>query len=146
MADPRDSKLTLKQLTVHFPAGTTQAGATARVADLEKATRALQGCGTVGKVASELNAEVVDNDSVVVRQLPPKLQEMVLAMQIGQATPWFGTPEEGVRTLVLCGRDDATAAAPNIEEIENQITQARVNKRAEAVLRDLRRDAVIEYR
>jgi len=146
MADPRDAKLTLKQLTVHFPAGTTQAGATARVAELEKTTRALQGCGTVARVASELNAEVVDNDSVVVRQLPPKLQEMVLAMQIGQATPWFGTPEDGVRTLVLCGRDEAAVAIPGAEAIQDQITQARVNKRAEAVLRDLRRDAVIEYR
>ena len=146
MADPRDSKLTLKQLTVHFPAGTTQAGATARVAELEKTTRALQGCGTVAKVASELNAEVVDNDSVLVRALPPKLQEMVLAMQIGQATPWFGTPEDGVRTLVLCGRDDAAVATPQPDAIQDQITQTRGNKRAEAVLRDLRRDAVIEYR
>jgi len=145
-SNPRDAKLTLKQLTVHFPAGTTQAGATARVADLEKATRALQGCGTVAKVAADLNAEVVDNDSVVVKQLPPKLQDMVLAMQIGQATPWFGTPEDGVRTLVLCGRDDPQVAIPQPDQISDQITTARVNKRAEAVLRDLRRDAVIEYR
>jgi peptidyl-prolyl cis-trans isomerase SurA len=146
MADPKQARLTLKQLTVHFPAGTTQAGATARVSELEKATRALQGCGTVAKVAGELNAEVVDNDSVKVGQLPPKLQEMVLAMQIGQATPWFGTPEDGVRTLVLCGRDDAPVAAPQADAIQDQITQARVNLRAQAVLRDLRRDAVIEYR
>ncbi|MEO9132272.1 MAG: peptidylprolyl isomerase, partial [Sphingomonas sp.] len=145
-ADPRDAKLTLKQLTVHFPAGTTQAGATARVSELEKATRALQGCGTVGKVAAELNAEVVDNDSVVVRVLPAKLQEMVLAMQIGQATPWFGTPEDGVRTLVLCGRDDAPPPEMQAEQVQDKMTQERVNLRAQAVLRDLRRDAVIEYR
>jgi peptidyl-prolyl cis-trans isomerase SurA len=146
MSDPRDAKLTLKQLTVHFPAGTTQAGATARVSELEKATRALQGCGTVAKVAAELNAEVVDNDSVLVRVLPAKLQEMVLAMQIGQATPWFGTPEDGVRTLVLCGRDDPPSAAPQAETVMEQKTQEKVNLRAQAVLRDLRRDAVIEYR
>jgi len=146
MADPLQAKLTLKQLTVHFPAGTTQAGATSRVAELEKTTRALQGCGTVAKVAAELNAEVVDNDSVKVGQLPPKLRDMILAMQIGQATPWFGTPEDGVRTLVLCGRDDAPVATPQADAIQDQITQSRVNLRAQAVLRDLRRDAVIEYR
>ncbi|GAA0314838.1 peptidylprolyl isomerase [Sphingomonas oligophenolica] len=146
-ADPRDSKLTLKQLTVKFPAGTTQAAAGARVAELEKATRAMQGCGTAAKVAADLGAEVVDNDSVIVRQLPPKLQEMVLAMQIGQATPWFGTPQDGVRTLVLCGRDDAAGGVlPTAEQVTDQITQQRVNLRAQAVLRDLRRDAVIEYR
>ena len=147
MADPRDSKLTLKQLTVKFPAGTTQAAAGERVAELEKATRAMQGCGTAAKVAAQLGAEVVDNDSVIVRQLPPKLQEMVLAMQIGQATPWFGTPEDGVRTLVLCGRDEAAGGVlPTADQVQDQITQSRVNLRAAAVLRDLRRDAVIEYR
>ena len=147
MADPRDAKLTLKQLTVKFPAGTTQAAAGARVAELEKATKAMQGCGTAAKVAADLGADVVDNDSVVVRQLPAKLQEMVLAMQIGQATPWFGTPADGVRTLVLCGRDDPQGGVlPTADQVQDQITQTRVNLRAQAVLRDLRRDAVIEYR
>ena len=146
-ADPRDAKLTLKQLTVKFPAGTTQAAAGERVAELEKATKAMQGCGTAAKVAADLGAEVVDNDSVTVKQLPPKLQEMVLAMQIGQATPWFGTPADGVRTLVLCGRDDPQGGVlPTAEQVQDQITAAHVNLRAQAVLRDLRRDAVIEYR
>ena len=146
-ADPRNAKLTLKQLTVKFPPGTTQAAAGERVAELEKATKAMQGCGTAAKVAAQLGADVVDNDSVTVNQLPPKLQEMVLAMQIGQATPWFGTPADGVRTLVLCGRDDTQVAAlPQADAVSDTITQQRVNLRAQAVLRDLRRDAVIEYR
>jgi peptidyl-prolyl cis-trans isomerase SurA len=147
MADPRDAQLTLKQLTVRFPAGTTQAVAGTRVAELEKATRAMQGCGNVAKVAGELNAEVVDNASVKARDLPARLQEMVLKMQVGEATPWFGTPQDGVRTLVLCGRDDPQVAAlPQAEQVQSRIEQQRVNLRAQGVLRDLRRDAVIEYR
>jgi peptidyl-prolyl cis-trans isomerase SurA len=147
MSDPRDAQLTLKQLTVKFPAGITQAAAGERVAELEKTTRAMRGCGSVAKVAADLNAEVVDNASVQVRALPARLQEMVLKMQIGEATPWFGSPTEGVRTLVLCGRDDPPAAgAPQAEQVQQRMEQQRVNLRAQAVLRDLRRDAVIEYR
>ena len=147
MADPKDAQLTLKQLTVRFPAGITQAAATAKVSELETATRAMHGCGNVAKVAASLNAEVVDNASVQVRALPPKLQEMVLGMQIGEATPWFGSPTEGVRALVLCGRDDPPAGgAPQPDQVQAQEEQKRVNLRALGVLRDLRRDAVIEYR
>ena len=147
MADPRDAQLTLKQLTVKFPAGMTQAAAGVRVAALEKATREMRGCGNVAKVAGELDAEVVDNASVKARDLPPRLQEMVLKMQIGEATPWFGSPTEGVRTLVLCGRDDPQVAGlPQAEQVQSRIEQQRVNLRAQGVLRDLRRDAVIEYR
>ncbi|HEX8384389.1 MAG TPA: peptidylprolyl isomerase [Sphingomonas sp.] len=146
-ADPRDSRLSLKQLTVRFPEGTTQADATKRAAAFATATQALRGCGTVDRVAATLNAEVVDNDTVRVRDLPPQLQEIMLNLQIGQSTPPFGTPQEGVRALVLCGRDDPTTGQlPRADQIQNQLEQTRVNLRATQKLRDLRRDAVVEYR
>lgn len=146
-ADPRDARLSLKQLTVRFPAGTTQAQASTRVADFAKAIGALQGCGTVAKVAAQIGAEVVDNDTVRIRDLPPQLQEIMVKLQIGQSTPPFGSPTEGVRALVLCGRDDAAAGSlPRADQIQGQLEQQRVNLRAQQKLRDLRRDAVIEYR
>ena len=146
-ADPRDAKLSLKQLTVRFPAGTGQAEATKRAAAFATATRALRGCGTVDQVAATLNAEVVDNDTVRVRDLPPQLQEIMLNLQIGQSTPPFGSAEDGVRALVLCGRDDPTTGQlPRADQIQNQLEQTRVNLRATQKLRDLRRDAVVEYR
>jgi peptidyl-prolyl cis-trans isomerase SurA len=146
-ADPRDAKLSLKQLTIRFPPNTTQAEATARAAAFANGLKTLQGCGTADRIGAQLGAEVVDNDTVQVRQLPPPLQEIVLRLQIGQATPPFGTPQEGVRALVLCGRDDARVAAlPQAAQVQNQLEQTRVNLRAQQKLRDLRRDAVIDYR
>ena len=38
-----------------------------------------------------------------------------------------------------------TATAPNLEQIEQKLLDDKVNKRAQRYLRDLRRDAVIEY-
>jgi peptidyl-prolyl cis-trans isomerase SurA len=48
---------------------------------------------------------------------------------------------------VLCGRDDtASAQLPGSEQIQSQLEQQRVNLRAQQALRDLRRDAIVEYR
>ena len=105
------------------------------------------GCGRVDETAAKIGAEVVDNDQVRVRDLPPPLQEMLLKLQIGQATPPFGSQKEGVRVLVLCGRDDPqTASDPSFEQIMAQLEEERVGRRAQRYLRDLRRDAVIDYR
>ncbi|WP_184115754.1 peptidylprolyl isomerase [Sphingomonas abaci] len=146
-ADPRDARLSLKQLTVHFPAGTTQAQATQRAAAFAEGLKKIQGCGTVAKIASGVGAEVVDNDTVRIRDLPPQLADIMLQLQIGQATPPFGSAESGVRALVLCGRDDPQSGQlPSSDQIQNQLQQQRVNLRAQQKLRDLRRDAVVEYR
>ena len=68
-------------------------------------------------------------------------------LQVGQATPPFGSPDTGVRVLVLCGRDDPrTASLPSMEQIQNGIEQERVNLRAQRMLQNLRRDAIVEYR
>ena len=67
-------------------------------------------------------------------------------MQIGESTPPFGSAAEGVRALVLCGRDDPPdTSAPSFDQIMAQMEEDRVNKRARTYLRDLRRDAVIDY-
>ncbi len=146
-ADPRDAKLSLKQLTLRFPPNTNQAQAAARAQAFAKATQELRGCGTVEKVAAGIGADVVDNDTVRIRDLPPQLQEIMLKLQVGQSSPPFGSAEQGVRALVLCGRDDAQAGSvPNSQQIQGQLEQQRVNLRAQQKLRDLRRDAVVDYR
>jgi len=89
---------------------------------------------------------VVDNDGVKIRDLPPQLQQILLSMQIGQTTPPFGAVSDGVRILVVCGRDEPTdGALPASEKVMEQMEEERVNKRARIYLRDLRRDAIIEY-
>jgi peptidyl-prolyl cis-trans isomerase SurA len=146
-ADPRDAKLALRQLFLPFPAGTTEAQASAKVAAFTEATQAIRGCGDATKVAQTQKAEIVDNDAVTVRSLPPALQEIILKLNVGQATPPFGSPKDGVRVLVVCGREDPrNGALPSAAQIQQGLEQERVNLRAQRMMRDLRRDAVIEYR
>ena len=145
-ADPRDAVLSLKQISVNFAPGTTQAQATEKAKQFADAMQAARGCATVDPIAQGLGAEVVINDQMKARELPAQLQSMVLGLNVGETTPPFGSIKEGVRVLMLCGRDDpATGGAPTFDQVENQILDERINKRALTYLRDLRRDAVIDY-
>lgn len=145
-ADPRDAVLSLKQVSVTFPKGTTRAQAEPLVARFTAASRAVGGCGGADKLGSDFHAEVLQRDDVKLRDLPPSLQQIMLPMQVGQSTPPFGSIDEGVRVLVMCGRDEVQANEPSFDEVYSQLNEDRVNSRSRRYLRDLRRDAVIEFR
>ena len=144
--DPRDAVLSLKQVSISFPKGTARRLAEPIVARFAEAARTVGGCGGADKIAAEFHGEVVQQDGVKMRDLPPALQQMMLPMQVGQATQPFGSLEEGVRTLVICGRDEVDPTAPSYDEVYSQLNEERVNSRSRRYLRDLRRDAVIEFR
>ena len=145
-ADPRDALLSLKQVSITFPKGTTREQAEPIVAKFAEASRNIGGCGGAEKIAGEFHGEVVTSDQVKMRELPATLQQMMLPMQVGQATQPFGSLEEGVRVLVICGRDEADSTAPTYDDIYSQLNEERVNMRSRRYLADLRRDAIIEFR
>jgi peptidyl-prolyl cis-trans isomerase SurA len=147
-ADPLMAQLSLKQLTIPLKADTTEAQARAKVEEIGRLSQNTGGCGGVEALAQKVGGEVAFNDAVRMKDLPAQLQAILGRMSIGEATPAFGSAEEGLRVLVLCGRDDSQvqAKAPNFEEIYAQMNDERVNMRARRYLRDLRRDAIVDYR
>ena len=146
LSDPRDAVLSLKQVSVIFPKGTKREVAEPIVGRFAEAAKNIGGCGGADKLAAEFHAEVVSSDQVKMRDLPAALQQLMLPMQVGQATPPYGTLEDGIRVLVMCGRDEPQSTAPSYDDVYNQLNEERVNSRARRYLRDLRRDAVIEFR
>ena len=145
-ADPRDARLSLKQLSIEFKPGSTEAEASAQAANFAQATKSIRGCGEADKIAASIGATVVNNDQVLARELPPQLQDTVLALSVGEVTPPFGSVKDGVRVLILCGRDDAQVdSGPTFDQMMTTLEDERINKRAQLYLRDLRRDAIIEY-
>ena len=108
--------------------------------------KAAKGCAQADAVAASLGAEVVTNDQLKARELPGPLQTLVLGLSPGETTPPFGSIKDGVRVLMLCGRDDPkVAGGVTFEEVQTQKEDERINRRAQAYMRDLRRDAVIDY-
>lgn len=145
-ADPRDATLSLKQISISFAPDINEATATARAQDFAEKMKAAKGCAQADAVAASLGAEVVTNDQMKARELPGQLQTLVLSLSPGETTPPFGSIQDGVRVLMLCGRDDPkVAGGVSFEEVQAQKEDERINRRAQAYLRDLRRDAVIDY-
>ncbi|WP_296720748.1 peptidylprolyl isomerase [Erythrobacter sp.] len=146
MADPNEALLNLKQIAINFEPGVSEAEAEAKVNEFGAFVESLRGCGDVEAGATAIGAQVVTNDQIKAASLPEQLRAIILNLQIGQTTPLFGGVEEGVRVLMLCGRDDpADAGAPTFAAVMDDIEQERINKRAQRYLRDLRNDAYIEY-
>ncbi len=145
-ADPRDATLSLKQISISFAKGTPQEQADVRIAEFNANVAKMRGCGDADAIAKEIGADVVSNDQIAARALPEALQDALLKLSVGQSTPAFGSVEDGVRVLMLCGRDDPQVdSGPSFDQLMNQLEDERVNKRAQRYLRDLRRDAIIEY-
>ena len=144
--DPRDAVLSLKQISISFPKGTTRQQAEPTVNRFAEAARNIGGCGGAERIGTEFQGEVVSNDQVKMRDLPQVLQQMMLPMQIGQATQPVGSIEDSVRVFVICGRDEVDSTQPSFDDVYNQLSEERTNIRARRYLRDLRRDAIIEFR
>ncbi|MGB3472844.1 MAG: peptidylprolyl isomerase [Erythrobacter sp.] len=146
MADPRDAVLSLKQISIAFAPDVSQEDAEAKIQQFTNFVGGLRGCADADSAKAAIGASVVSNDQIRARSLPEQLQNLILRLQVGQTTPAFGSPQEGVRVLMLCGRDDPVdAGAPTADTIEAQLEEERTNKRAQRYLRDLRNDAYIEY-
>ena len=58
----------------------------------------------------------------------------------------FGSLEDGVRVLVICGRDEVDPSLPTYDQVLASMNEERVNVRTRRYLRDLRRDAIIDFR
>ena len=145
-ADPRDAILSLKQIQISFDQNATQAANEARLQEFLAGVQTMRGCGSANEIADRIGASVVDNDQLRARALPEQLQQIVLGLGIGEATPPFGDLKDGVRVLMLCGRDDPEVqSGPDFDQLMQQIEDERINRAAQRYLRDLRNDAYIEY-
>lgn len=146
MSDPRDSTLELKQIAVDFPKGTSEAQAAPMVKRFADETQKISGCGAADSIAKSLGAEVVNRDNIRIGDLPGPLQQVMLGLNVGQSTPPYGSLEEGVRVFVLCGRNaPKEVAQKTFDQIQSEIEDERVERRAQLYMRSIRRDAIIDY-
>lgn len=145
-SDPRDAVLSLAQISAPLPAGLTEETFQAFQADYLAKIGSIRGCGDLDRGAAEFGLTVVRNQEVPARNLPASLQGELLSLSLGQVTPPFPAGDSSISVLMLCGRDDPqVAAAPDFDKVLADLEDERVNKRAQAFLRDLRRDAIVTY-
>lgn len=145
--EPLDELLDLRQITYRFTRRTTQEEVEQWGTMAEEKLASVSSCDQVPRLAADLGERAVlrNHGEVALKQLNPELRKIIRPLQTGEHTDILNTPE-GLVIFFVCGRRMPEATLPTREQVEQQLTQQRVSMMARRYLRDLRRDAIIEYK
>ncbi|MGE0666573.1 MAG: peptidylprolyl isomerase [Sphingomonadales bacterium] len=140
-ADPDDTQVELQQIIVK-----TAADPAAQRQRLAAQAETLKSCEGVGQLAAAMGAEDTGSlGTVRLGDLPPPVRTAVRSVEIGQASEPVQTGTD-FRILVVCGKKVAEVREPTPAEIEDFLSNQRLAMMARRYLRDLRRDAIIDYK
>jgi len=142
--DPLDTQLVLNQL--HLPAAEIAAGLDKYMAVATRLKTTTTNCDTVPALAAEAGISGrTDIAPLRLRDLTNEFREQVESLQIGQATDVLDA-EDGKRVLIVCNRQEPEVQEPDFDAVFNQLEQQRLSMMARRYLRDIRRDAIVDYR
>ena len=143
--DENDIRITLKQIL--FDKGD---GSEATLNALRKKTSAIlirtDNCELLEENAKALDAiDFGDLRTFTIREFNAELKDQFLNMEIGSGTKPLESEEE-FRSYILCEKEIPEVMLPEFETVLDNLTQSRVQLIARRHLRDLRRDAIVDYR
>ena len=149
MRDKRDgasaSLVALKQVMVELPETATEADVAAASQRLEAIRGQLTCDNILTRARSEqglLGADLGESD---VQNLAPQFQQVARSAEIGTISSPVRTPL-GVHLVAVCGRRVGGAEAPDARAVENQLFRQNISTLGRRYMRDLRGQALIEYK
>lgn len=146
VADPLDTQVAMRQLLLTTEKVTDSDATTLfeeTVGDLHSRTRTCEGLEAIQSAAGADGR--LDIGAVRLRDLQGEIRSAVEGLEINQATPVLKM-EDGWRVLVICGRQEPQVQEPDFDLIMQQLEQQRLSMMGRRYLRDLRRDAIVDYR
>ena len=102
-------------------------------------------CDLYESIATEFGGQAGEIGLIKLGQVKRELHEHILALEIGAGTS-IQEDENGYRSMILCGKDIPEISLPDFDTVLENITQNRLQLVARRHLRDLRRDAIVDYR
>ena len=149
MRDKRDgaaaSLVQLKQVMIELP-GTASEAEVAAAAQRLEALRPQLTCDTMlQRATSEQGLLGSDLGEADVQNLAPQFQQVARSAEVGSVSTPVRTPL-GLHLLGVCGRRAGGAEAPNEQAVETQLFRQNLSTLARRYMRDLRADALIEYK
>ena len=149
MRDKRDgastSLVAMKQIMIELPETASEAEVAAATQRLE-AIRGQLTCDNIQARASSeqglLGSDLGESD---IQNLAPQFQQVARSAEIGSISSPVRTPL-GVHLLAVCGRRVGGSEAPDARTVENQIYRQNIATLGRRYMRDLRNDALIEYK
>jgi peptidyl-prolyl cis-trans isomerase SurA len=149
MRDKREgaaaSLVAMKQVMIELPETAPEADVAAATQRLEAIRGQLTCDNILTRARSEqglLGADLGESD---VQNLAPQFQQVARSAEIGSVSSPVRTPL-GVHLLAVCGRRVGGSEAPDARTVENQIYRQNLSTLGRRYMRDLREDALIEYK
>ncbi|WP_420470988.1 peptidylprolyl isomerase [Brevundimonas sp. FT23042] len=149
MRDKREgasaSLVSMKQVMVELPETASDADVAAATQRLETIRGQLTCDNILTRARSEqglLGADLGESD---VQNLAPQFQQVARSAEVGSVSSPVRTPL-GVHLLAVCGRRVGGAEAPDPRAVENQLFRQNLATLGRRYMRDLREDALIEYK
>ena len=149
MRDKRDgaaaSLVQIKQVMIELPETASAAEVAAATQRLE-ALRPQLTCDTLlQRATSEQGLLGADLGEADVQDLAPQFQQVARSAAVGSVSSPVRTPL-GLHLLAVCGRRVGGVEAPDPREVENQLFRQNLANLGRRYMRDLREDALIEFR
>lgn len=142
--DPLDTQVRLNQL--HLPTSQIETGLEQYLEVVEPLQGGTTKCEDVQGLAQTAGLSTrTDITPLRLRDLTNEFRLRVEKLEIGQTTDVFDA-EDGKRVLILCDRREPQVQEPDFDEVYNQLEQQRLSMMARRYLRDIRRDAIVDYR
>jgi peptidyl-prolyl cis-trans isomerase SurA len=149
MRDKRDgaaaSLVQIKQVMIELPESATEAEVAAATQRLQALQPQLTCDTMLARATSEQGLLGADLGEADVQNLAPQFQQVARSAAVGSISTPVRTPL-GVHLLGVCGRRVGGAQAPNPQEVENALFRQNLATLGRRYMRDLRQDALIEYR
>lgn len=139
------SKYGLRQLVIPIDSKTPDA-VQAAMARAEQLRTQLKTCADMTATPEAANPLSGDLGIVAENDLPAEFRSALAGLDVNQVAPPFQGPD-GVHIVMVCSKEGPkTVADPDRRAVEEKLTDQRLDMMARRYLRDLRRDALIEYR
>lgn len=137
---------TLHPITFVVPRGSPANLVEARKREADALRQRFQSCSTGLPFARALREVVV---RAPIRRnsadLSPALREVLAKVEVGKVTPPELT-EGGVEVFALCEKKETNSDSPTKRKVRDEIFQRRFQTQAERYLKELRAQAMIEYK
>ena len=149
MRDKRDgasaSLVQIKQVMIELPETATDSDVAAATQRLEALRPQLTCDSMLARATSEQGLLGADLGEADVQNLAPQFQQVARSAEVGSVSTPVRTPL-GIHLLGVCGRRVGGTEAPNPQEVENTLFRANLATLGRRYMRDLREDALIEYK